>query len=695
MGNTLVRNDEYFATLQDPIELAQAMNGKITLWRNYCQAKGLLSLWYQKLSNYYGISANGNMSQQMTPGGSEGELSMIKVNDMRTLLQEQLVLVTSQRPAGMAKAVNTDSASLKSSRIGTTIAEYYMANVGLEAKFVQATEAALLCDEAFVDLFWDKEAGDPIAVDPETQKAEMSGDVTMRVHCAWNAARDIGAKVEDQKWYILSYRANKFDLAAAYPKFSDQITYAQGDSLPAIQMDQIPDGSDQVYVHLLIHDRTAAVPDGRYALMVAEQIVLDTTLPYKDFPVERIAPADVIDGPTGYSASNDIMGLEQITDALHSIITSNNITFGAQNLIGPPASGLNIVDIAKGMRLFEMAPDMIDKLKPLTMVKTAPETYKYAEILSGKKERATGSSSGVLAAQAAQGASGSAMALIDSKSIQYNSGIQRSYYRLLSSCMTKLIGILRAYADTPRVARIVGKSKAQGLKEFKYTGQDLNSISSIVYEMVNPISQTQGGRLSMAQDLIKAGLIKDPKQYLTLVTTGNLDAFLENDANDELLILEENEWLSEGKPVQALATENPQKHIMGHMSNLSSPQAKEDPTLVNATLAHIQDHLDKWMQATQTNPGLLMALGYPPLMPPPGMGGPPGPGGPGGPSAPPPPHPPMPPGAHGPGPMVGGGEHPAVARAGDVKPPNLPMNPATGDRAQVPGAPNGPSGPLQ
>jgi hypothetical protein len=43
--------------------------------------------------------------------------------------------------------------------------------------------------------------------------------------------------------------------------------------------------------------------------------------------------------------------------------------------------------------------------------------------------------------------------------------------------MTKLIGILRVYADTPRVAKIVGKSKASGLKEFKYTGDDLGKRS--------------------------------------------------------------------------------------------------------------------------------------------------------------------------------------------------------------------------
>ncbi len=678
MATKTINKDEYFAATDDPVKLADSMNVKITEWRTYCQSKGLLALWYQKLSNYYGISANGNMSQQMSPGGSEGELSLIKVNDLRTLLQEQLVLVTSQRPAGQAKAVNTDSASLKSSRIGTTIAEYYMSNIGLEAKFVQAVEQALLCDESFIDLFWDKEAGDPIAVDQE--EPVMSGDIMMRVHCAWNVARDPSAIIDDQKWYILSYKANRYDLAAAYPKFYDDIIAMGQDQLPEIKMNKLNDGTDMMYVHLLVHDRTAACPDGRYVLMAGDLIVLDSVLPYKDFPVERIAPADVIDGCIGYSASNDIMGLEQITDALHSIITSNNVTFGGQNIIGPSGAGLNITDVGKGMRYFEVAPELVDKLKPLQLTKSAPETYQYINVITGKKERATGSSSGALAQQASQGASGSAMALIDSKSIQYNSGIQRSYYRLLSGAMTKLIGILRAYADTPRVARIVGKSKAQGLKEFKYTGKDLNSISSIVYEMVNPVSQTQGGRLQMAQDLIKANLVKSPKQYISVVTTGNLDTLIENDEADELLLIEENEMLADGQQINVVMTEMHPEHIKSHMSVLSSPDAKADPKLVNAVLDHINQHVQVWQNATASAPGVLMALGIPPLLSPPGMAGP---GSPIQGAA--PPHPPET-APSGPSQIAGGDQKPVQRKADEIAQPKLPFSPLTHERVTVPGA---------
>src|SRR4051812_13971368 len=115
---------EYFASIEDPEKLAPAMTEKIRVFRNYITERGLVSLWRKKVQNYYGISANGNTSQGITSGGSEGELNLIKVNDLHNLVQNQLVMVTSQRPAGVARSVNSDTSSLKSSRIGTAIAEY-------------------------------------------------------------------------------------------------------------------------------------------------------------------------------------------------------------------------------------------------------------------------------------------------------------------------------------------------------------------------------------------------------------------------------------------------------------------------------------------------------------------------------------------------------------------------------------------
>ena len=672
MKTNLVPTDQYFASLEEPHQLASAMCLKISEWREWCSGRGIMALWQKKMSNYYGISAGGNSSQAVIAGGSQGELSLIKVNDLHNLIQQQLVTITSQRPTGIARAINSDTQSLKSARIGSAISEYYMSQANFEADFVNAALSALLNDEGFVETGWNKDAGDPIAVDPETGEPEMSGDVFIRVHSPWNVARDPGANIKDQKWFIISFKVNKWDAMAAYPKFADEIEAADQGTLKQVPFDYIPKGSDQIWAHLLIHDRTPAVPKGRYSLMIGEEIVMDVVLPFKEMPLDRMTSEDVIDGNMGYAAANDLMALEEVTDALHSILTSNNVTFGGQSLVGPQGAELKITDIAKGMRYFELPPDLVDKLLPLQMTKSAPETYQYVQMLTQKKQEHVGNVSNVLGQQATQGASGSAMALIQAQAIQFNSGTQRSYFRLMSSVMTKVIFILAKYADTPRVARIVGKSKAQGLKEFKYTGEDLNSISSIVFEMTNAISQTIGGRMQMGEMLLKAGQIKSPKKYINLVTTGNLDSVIDNDESDQLLILEENEALTDGKPVMAVITEMHGDHIKSHMSVLSDLKKKEDPAVVQATLAHIQEHLTQWQELSATNPGLLIATGQQPLpvMQPPMMG-----------------MPGQAPGAPGPQlpKMVGGGEAPAQAKAETVNQPNLPTDPATGEAPPVPG----------
>jgi hypothetical protein len=668
----------YFAQIKDPNAYVDACLEKISIWREHCSSRGLNDLWERKLSNYYGTSDDSYSSQRAISSGTEGELTNIKVNDLHPLVQNQLVVITSARPTGVAKAVNSDVKSLKNSRIGTAVAEYYMSQGGLEQKFVNGVLVALLVDEVYLELFWDKDAGDPVRpeMDESGQPVQgqpiMSGDAKMRLHCPWNVARDPDVAVENQKWNIISILGNRFDLAAMYPQFAEQILRAAQDECEQLKL-QERKGEDNVYLHLVVHDRTPAVPEGRYSMIVGRNLIGDMDLPYPDYPIERMTPEDVIDGPNGYCPSNDIMAMEQITDALHSIVTTNNVTFGGQSLAGPPLSGVVVSEIAKGLRYFELPPEQVDKLIALQLTKSAPETFQYIEMLGGKKQETVGSVSGTLQAQATQGASGSAMALIQAQAVQANSGTQRSYFRTLSRTMTKLIGVVRVYADTPRVARIVGKAKSQGLKEFKYTGQDLDSISSIVYEMVNPISQTIGGRMQMAQDLISNGMITSPRQYLTVVETGNLDALTEPDEDMNLLILEENEMLSEGKPVQAVIIENHANHIKAHMSVVSSPQAKEDATLVQSVMAHIQEHLDLWQQASMTNPAILLATGQQPLPVGPPMMGLPGPQGPGGPA----------PGPQAPGPGPQG--PPGMSEAQEPKQPNLPINPATHERAEVPG----------
>lgn len=690
--------DVYFASIpQGDPHLLDELLEKINIYRNYCQTSGKLSRWQRSLQNYFGISSDGTKaSNVVTRGGDSGQLTMAKVNDYRNLIQNQLILVTSQRPAGEAKAINSDPDSLKQARIGSMLTEYYLSQVGWEQRFIRQQELALVVDEGFFVLDWDANLGSPIRpiMDEQTGqptgKMITTGDLVSRIVAPWNMARDpyVGSP-EDMKWGIYSYRVNKFDLISKFPQYEDDILKGNSKKLKELVFNTIDaDKTDQTEIFVLSHDKTSAVPDGRLTMFTSEAVLLDGPLPYDEFNIYRNAQNDGVDSSFGYSNNNDLLALEEVTDALHSIIISNNTTFGAQSIIAPKGANLDHTQLAKGFAYFEVEPAYVDKVLPLNLVRTSKETFEYLETLSRKKETLAGINSVVRGDPegALRSSSGSAMALVQAQSIQYQSGSQRGFYQNLSKVMTGAICILRRYSNSEKVIRITGKNNKDALQSFKYTGSDLTNVSTIQFEMTNPLEKTLGGKETLAKDLLQSQLIKNARQYITLARTGSLDAFVEDDEADELAIKEENEWLRDGKPVLGLITENHEEHIQGHMSIIASPTAKQDQTLVQATLSHIQWHAQTWQMLSQTNPALLIATKQkvlPPPPPPPGMmpGGP-MPGGPdhNGPSG----GPPAPVGTGGshPGPLMNPpGDHHGIA---PPKLPRPPINPATHQPAPMP-----------
>lgn len=677
------KDDVYFAALEQySPDYLEALIDKVNTYRQFCQSTGLIAKWQRSMSNYYGKSTDGQkVSNQVTRGGEDGQLVMAKVNDYRNLIQHQLILITSQRPAGQAKAINSDPESLHQARIGSSLTEYYLSQVGWEKKFVTAAEISLVDDESFFALDWNATVGEKIRPNPETGKMIMSGDSELRVIEPWNMARDpLIQSPDDMKWGIFSYRVNRFDLAAKFPQFKDSIlkgSTRQINDLPFEIYDE--NQTDTCTLYVLSHDRTPACENGRITMFVPDAILLDGEFPYPEFNLYRMSQNDVIGTCFGYSNNSDLLALEEITDALHSVVMSNQTAFGAQAIIGPKGCGLVHQELAKGFAYFEVEDKYVDKIKPLQLTKTAPEIFNYIEVLGRKKETLAGINSVVRGDPegALRSNSGSALALVQAQSLQFNSGGQRSYYHALSRVNTGHIKLLQKYADAEKVVRITGKVQGQFLEEFKYTKENLQNISSVVFEAVDAAFQTIGGKMKVAEDLLNKGLIKNARQYINVVRTGNLDVLTEDDEADELAVKAENARLREGRPVQVIIVENHEEHIKSHMSVIASPESKENTKLVSATLQHIEEHAATWQELSLTNPALLIATGQKVLPPPPGMGMPemPPQGGQGAP----------PPGPGGEPSEIMGGEPPVETASATVKQPNMPTNPATGDKAQVAG----------
>lgn len=617
-------SDQYWATLPSD-ELPTYLCGKTNSFYDYCFRYGILDRWKRAYLAYYGLSESGTDTTRLNQAGTNGELYVLKVNHFRSLLQNLLVLITQQPPAVQPKATNTDSQSMNQTLLAKSVIDYYMREQNAEKFLNEAAEFSLFGAEGYVTLTWDATAGQEGGIDPDSGKPFHDGDVKFKSFHPIDVIRECFTDSNDApKWYIVREFVNKYDLAAKYPDMaSDIINICKSPDFMSkyhyIAFDLVT--SDDIPVYTFYHEPTDSVPNGRVMQYIDNDLWLtDTALPYKHLPVYSMRPAKWFGTPFGYTVAYDMMGIQRNIDALQSVVATNQMNYGVQNIVTWRGSEVNVVSLAQGLNAIEVNPGSQPPM-PLNLVQTPAEIFsqinnlvKDMETLSGINSTARGNPEESLK-------SGTALALVAAQAIQFNSGLQKSYNNLIQDVCTGLIEMLQQFAMTPRIAAIAGKSNRSRVKEFK--GSDLSNISRVICETVNPISKTAAGRLQMAQDAMQMpNSTITFEQYVEIVETGNLEVVLEAPASEQIYVKSENEALADGEKPQALLIDDHEMHIREHKTVLNSIEARQDPTIVQNTLAHITSHMDIFEDPS--NFKMLTALGQHPPPPPPPPGPPPG-----------------------------------------------------------------------
>lgn len=623
MSNSL----KYWVNDPDSTKVATEAFKRIDGYYNYLFTNGVLARWRKAWLTYYGQSGE-KQSYQVRASGNEGELSVFMSNEYRNLLNHLLVLVTQQRPDIQCRAANTDYDSQTQTILGNALLEYYMRQGKLERYLKQATEISLVLDTGYLLGTWDTTLGDEVAVDPETQSALRNGDIKYSALTPLDIVYDFSRRDPDsQQWYIVREYKNKFDLAAQYPEHSDDILGMGRDTMKDqiyrfdnfFQFDGI--NTDEIPCYTLYHIKSPGCPKGRMLQFLSPSVVLfdnPSGIPYRRLPIVRIAPSEMISRCFGYSVSNDLLGLQDVIDALISAIATNTTAFAVSSIWAPPGHNLEVKQISGGMNLIE------SKVKPevLNFAQFPSELISFLNFCIERQQTLSGINSVARGNPPSGDMSGSAMALLQSMALQFQSGLQQSYVQLIEDSGQLTLNHLQDFARSPRIAMIAGKHQLFEAKSF--TNQDISDIQRVFCDVGNPLSKTVSGRMTMAQDLLKNNLIHDPQQYLMVMATGRLDPLIEDSQNLLLSIRQENEALQNGQRVPVLAIENHQAHINSHYGIIATPNAKQNPNLVQNVLAHIQEHMNEWRQM---DPSLAMALHLPPFpmpQPPPGMV-PPGP----------------------------------------------------------------------
>lgn len=612
----------YFAAAPTD-EIAQELQAKVDLYYTYIGSANLAELWRRSYRAYYGMRQNSGAngwgifdSGGLVASGDQGEIVRCKVNQFANLVTHQLSTATSNRPAVQCRAVNADAKSLVSARLGNGVLEYFLRERKIEINYSIAIETALVLSEGYIALGWDATKGKEYGRGPHGGVI-YDGDLVATNFTPFQVIKDVTKNSEqEQSWVITHSKRNKYDLVSKYAKdnsnlqnqilscSSDETTanyrsFADPSKIIAATSFGVQDSDDIPYMEFY-HKKTDAMPEGRYSIFINGDILLfDGPLPFREVPVYRVAPKNIIGTPFGWTVAFDILALQELLDKLYTVVSSNVLGSGVQNFWLPPGSGVTTSQLGGNRALIES----IVKPEVLDLLRTAPEVYAYINKVEQVMQTLAGVSAVSRGDLPSKDLSGSAMAFLASQAVTFSSGLQQSANQLLENVSTGCINILKDYASTPRIATIAGKQNVPQM--LTYMGKDLEPINNVVCDATSAVSKTTAGKIAIADNLLKAGMVETPQEYITLVETGQMEPMTRNSIMENELIQQENQWLLEMKAPRALRTDRHDQHIQEHTTILSSPESRMNAELVMAVDAHIREHEQLKLQMQMQDPMFL------------------------------------------------------------------------------------------
>ncbi len=609
--------DSYWAS-SDVISLISELSQKVSDFDRHIDMSGR---WLTARDLYYNYFLVNETNYLFPNFGADG-FKRLNINHFRAILKHLLSLVTAQRVSPEPIATNTDYKSQAQTDFCKNILRYVEKEKHLDKKFEMATELAIVLGAAYVSREWDATLGEVYNVDPMTGTPQHKGDFVVNTYNWLDCIFDFAAgSYEDTNWTILRKYTNRWDLIAKFPMYADQI---KGMSIaPEVKRHRLghiinEQNEDLIPLYTFYHKRTPSMPNGRATLFLDSNTCLfDGELPYRNVPISRIAADEQFNSPFAYTIAMDLLPIQKVYNALCSAVCTNQAAFGVQNILIPREAAISLSQLTEGLNAIYYDPSVTQgaKPEPLNLLMNKQEVFNWIEYLEKKMAQISGVNDTIQGNPEANLKSGTALAFVASQALTFISPLSRSYNSLLEDTWTGIIDILKEFATTPRMLLISGVSNKAEAKEF--TNKDVMDIDRVIVEAGNPLLNTLAGRIQVAQDLVQAGLATK-EEYLSVLTTGQLEPAYKFDNSQMMMIKEENEQLQNGKPVKVMNSDNHPLHFREHSVLLNSPEIRtnpdpNDPIAIGIT-KHMLEHLNAW---TNIDPRVAAIMGIPPPPQPP------------------------------------------------------------------------------
>ena len=616
----------YWAVYPVP-DIAPAISERVREHFDALSSTGMGQIYEIAHREFYSLTDGGiHRASRIIESGDQGELLQMASNHLRSIGLSILSQTTADRPAYVPKAINGTAQALAQIPTARRLLEYYHTKKGLENALTGAALRALVYGQGFIWIMWDQMA------------AKGEGDIFYKPLSPLEVVRDPERPPGEHDWFIIIVRRNKWDVAAQYgtgESSESQELYERIIELEDDPMDtrhkrsKLHDNkrTETINEYHFIHAPTPAVPAGRYVITCGEDIVLfEGGLPFDELPVYEMCPEEFLEaGSVGYSILWELVGLQKAFDSLNSTALTNFDAFGTNDLVLEQGTQIGVEEVHSGLNIIRHPPGT---RPPQVLEKFAISdgVFKLRDAWLADMQLISGANSTVRGNPDPNLKSGTALALVAAQATQFNSRFQGAFVKLAEKTATGTLKMIRSFMQIPRLGMISGMYDVDGLEAFK--ADDIDQIDRAEVESGPPILRTVGGKFDVATQLLERGLIDDINQYFQVLETGRLEPVVDPKRRGALRCQQENEMLMKAPPViptgdfdpltgmpletvegvRAIVTENPAYHIKHHAAVLDSQEARENPQVQAAVIAHIMEHLRIWRSAP---PDLLQLLGYP------------------------------------------------------------------------------------
>lgn len=525
--------NRYFWAMEGD-ELATELGERVRTFQEQALRIGLTNVWAKNRAFYEGRHFGNSMDVDIIDAGDVGELKALTFNHFRNILRHIINQLSAQIPAYEVSARNSNLKSQRAARIGKDIIKYYYKVRRLSKHMHRTLERAVVYGDGYLLTEFEPGAGRMIRTDKQG-KLIREGDFAFESISPLDVFYDF-TKDSFDKWEWVTFRRkrNKYELADLFPDKADAIVGLRPfyeDDVYRTRLDfnwNYNTDTDDVYVYSSYHRAGTLFDRGKYVMYAGEKqrgiMLFEGDNLYRErFPIFKLSPGEYLETSYGYTEANTIRSPQMVLNKVISDVVSNANNFGTSNIWHPPGNTPTVEEITSGMNLItsDVKPEVV------SFYQENPGMYELLKLCVGTMETLSGQNAVVRGnvQDTPNLKSGVALAAVIQQAVAYSQAFEAGYHALFEDVNTFILETLRDTATEERLYEISGSGMSAAVKSF--VGSDLEGVTRVFVDRINPIMQTPSGQIEIAMQLAEGGIITK-EEFLGVVRSGNLDIGTQN-----------------------------------------------------------------------------------------------------------------------------------------------------------------------